>query len=62
MPEAAPAATQGEGEAKSDLNAQSSAEDEATFSRSVTGRKPPAPPKSVYVYNGDQVEAVRVPK
>ncbi|MBD2858478.1 Flp pilus assembly protein CpaB [Spongiibacter sp. KMU-158] len=37
-------------------------EDKATFIREVTGLKPPAPPKSVYVYNGDSVETIRVPK
>lgn len=37
-------------------------DDKATFIRAVTGLKPPAPPKSVYVYNGDSVETIRVPK
>lgn len=43
-------------------SAEASQKDEATFIRSVTGLKPPAQPKSVYVYNGDQVETVRVPQ
>lgn len=37
-------------------------DDKATLMREVTGFKPPPPPKSVYVYNGDKVETIRVPK
>lgn len=37
-------------------------EDDATFIKAVTGLTPPPRPKSVYVYNGDKVETVRVPK
>ncbi|WP_417765453.1 Flp pilus assembly protein CpaB [Spongiibacter tropicus] len=36
------------------------AEDKATLMRAVTGFKPAPPPKSVYVYNGDKVETIRV--
>ncbi|WP_373092155.1 Flp pilus assembly protein CpaB [Zhongshania sp.] len=35
-------------------------EDKATMMRAVTGLKPPAAPKSVYVYSGDKVETIRV--
>ena len=35
-------------------------EDKATLMRAVTGFKPAPPPKSVYVYNGDKVETIRV--
>lgn len=38
------------------------AEDDATFIKAVTGLTPPPRPKSVYVYNGDSVETVRVSK
>lgn len=38
------------------------AKDEPTLMRSVTGLKPPPAPKSVYVYSGDSVETIRVPK
>lgn len=37
-------------------------EDKATLMRAVTGFKPAPPPKSVYVYNGDNVETIRVSK
>lgn len=51
----------GEGETDAPVIGEGS-DDDATFIRSVTGLKPPAPPKSVYVYSGDQVETIRVPK
>lgn len=37
-------------------------DDSITFMRAVTGLKPPPRPRSVYVYNGDNVETIRVPK
>ena len=39
---------------------EDAAEDKATLMRAVTGFKPAPPPKSVYVYNGDKVETIRV--
>lgn len=49
-------------ESDSSVNSDNTDNDTATFIRSVTGLKPPTAPKSVYVYSGDQVETVRVPK
>ncbi|GAB3374344.1 Flp pilus assembly protein CpaB [Spongiibacter taiwanensis] len=51
-----------EAEREGTILSSSDEEDKATFIRSVTGIKPPAPPKSVYVYSGDKVETIRVPK
>ena len=42
--------------------AEEEQEDKATLMRAVTGFKPAPPPKSVYVYNGDNVETIRVSK
>lgn len=50
------------GDGQPDNTATVQQDDDATFIRSVTGLKPPTPPKSVYVYSGDNVETIRVPK
>lgn len=45
-----------------DLTQEDDSEDKATLMRAVTGFKPAPAPKSIYVYNGDNVETIRVSK
>jgi len=45
-----------------DLTLEDDSEDKATLMRAVTGFKPAPAPKSIYVYNGDNVETIRVSK
>jgi pilus assembly protein CpaB len=54
--------SQADGDANIDESEELTEEDLATFMRAVTGFKPAPPPKSVYVYSGDKVETIRVPK
>ena len=52
----------GDGQGNELTSDDANIEDDATFIKAVTGLTPPPRPKSVYVYNGDKVETVRVPK
>ena len=52
---------EGDGEA-TQAAADDALADDPTYIRAVTGQKPPRAPQSVFVYSGDSVETVRVPK